>query len=114
MQENLCYGLFLALTFAAMLLPDWQPFYRLLREVAGAQGSVWVVGLIRGQAADTAGVRQGDEIVAVDERPTEGLSPFQVASLILGASTGDASTSGMQRSPTLSLAVRSALTILHN
>eukprot|EP00892_Ulva_mutabilis_P000861 jgi/Ulvmu1/10776/UM069_0010.1 len=47
-----------------------------------AQGGSWVVGLVKGAAADRAGIRQGDEVVAVDGAPVADLNPFEVATLI--------------------------------
>lgn len=49
----------------------------------GGQG-VWVVGLIHGSAADTAGIQQGDEIISADGSSLLGKSPFAVASLLQG------------------------------
>lgn len=49
------------------------------------QGGVWVLGLISGAPADAAGVRQGDELLAVGGVPTAQLSPFQAAGLLQGA-----------------------------
>lgn len=40
--------------------------------------------MIRGSAADVAGLKQGDQLLAVDNRRVNGDSPFQVASLISG------------------------------
>lgn len=48
------------------------------------QDGIWVLGLIRGSAAETAGMRQGDELLEVDGQPVAGRSPFQVAALISG------------------------------
>lgn len=49
---------------------------------SSASGGVWVVGIIRNSPAEVAGMRQGDEIVAVDDAALTGQSPFQVASLL--------------------------------
>ena len=49
------------------------------------QGGVWVLGLIKGGAADRAGVRQGDEILRVNGQEIGPLSPFKVAGLMQGA-----------------------------
>ncbi len=49
---------------------------------SGSLQGVWVVGLIRGSAADTAGIHQGDEIIAADGSSVLGKSPFEVASLL--------------------------------
>jgi C-terminal processing protease CtpA/Prc len=45
---------------------------------------VWVVGLIRGSAADKAGMQQGDEIISADGTSVLDKSPFAVASLLQG------------------------------
>ena len=63
------------------------------------QGGVWVLGMIKGAAADRAGVRQGDEVLSVDGHDVSGLSPFKVAGLLQG--------SGDDAAPTVSLVVRS-------
>ncbi len=52
---------------------------------AGVQGGVWVIGMIRGTAAERAGVEQGDQLLAVDGRPLDGATPFQAANLLMGA-----------------------------
>lgn len=62
------------------------------------QGGVWVLGMIKGAAADRAGVRQGDEVLSVDGRDVASLSPFKVAGLLQG--------SGDDAAPTVSLLVR--------
>ena len=49
------------------------------------QGGVWVLGMIKGGAADRAGIRQGDEILKVDGQEISSLSPFKVAGLLQGA-----------------------------
>lgn len=46
---------------------------------------VWVLGLIKGSAADAAGLQQGDQLLALDGRQLAGSSPFEVASLLQGA-----------------------------
>merc|ERR1712122_447644 len=43
---------------------------------------VYVVGLISKGPASAAGVRQGDRVVSVSGAPTQGRSPFEVASAI--------------------------------
>ena len=48
------------------------------------QGGVWVLGMIKGGAADRAGIRQGDEILRVNGQETGSLSPFKVAGLLQG------------------------------
>lgn len=50
----------------------------------GGEQQVWVLGLIKGSAADFAGMSQGDEILSVDGESTRGKSPFQVSSQIQG------------------------------
>ncbi|CAK0738468.1 hypothetical protein CVIRNUC_001047 [Coccomyxa viridis] len=50
-----------------------------------AEGGVWVLGMIKGGAADRAGVRQGDEILRVNGQEIGPLSPFKVAGLMQGA-----------------------------
>ena len=49
-----------------------------------SNGGVWVVGLVRGAAADTAGLRQGDELLEADGAALAAHSPFEVASLLQG------------------------------
>jgi carboxyl-terminal processing protease len=56
----------------------------------GTGGGVWVVGVVRGSAADAAGARQGDELLAVDGAPLAGRSPFEAASLLAGAAPAEA------------------------
>ena len=46
---------------------------------------MWVIGMIRGTAAERAGVEQGDQLLAVDGRALDGASPFQAANLLMGA-----------------------------
>ena len=48
------------------------------------QGGVWVLGMIKGGAADGAGIRQGDEILRVNGQDISSLSPFKVAGLLQG------------------------------
>ena len=50
---------------------------------AGGEG-VWVLGLIRGSAADAVGLQQGDQLLELDGRQLQRQSPFQVASLLQG------------------------------
>ena len=45
---------------------------------------MWVLGLIRGSAADAVGLQQGDQLLELDGRQLQGQSPFQVASLLQG------------------------------
>ena len=56
-----------------------------LRDACVAQGGVWVLGMIKGAAADAAGVRQGDELLAIPGATTATRSPFQAAGLLPGA-----------------------------
>ncbi|CAL8463652.1 g3186 [Coccomyxa elongata] len=65
---------------------------------ADTQGGVWVLGMIKGAAADRAGVRQGDEVLSVDGHNVAGLSPFKVAGLLQG--------SGDDAAPSVSLMVK--------
>ena len=44
-----------------------------------------MLGMIKGGAADRAGVRQGDEILRVNGQEIGPLSPFKVAGLMQGA-----------------------------
>ena len=44
-----------------------------------------MLGMIKGGAADRAGIRQGDEILKVDGQEISSLSPFKVAGLLQGA-----------------------------
>ena len=44
-----------------------------------------MLGMIKGGAADRAGVRQGDEILQVNGQEIGPLSPFKVAGLMQGA-----------------------------
>lgn len=77
------------------------------REVRGwtkcmhAQGGVWVLGMIKGGAADRAGVRQGDEVLSIDNRDVASLSPFQAAGLLQGI--------GDDAAPSVDLTVRTLL-----
>lgn len=48
---------------------------------------VWVIGLIRGSAAEQGGMRQGDRVLQIGGVPLERRSPFEVASLF--ANGGD-------------------------
>lgn len=59
---------------------------------AGGEG-VWVLGLIRGSAADEAGLEQGDQLLSLDGSPLAGRSPFEVASLLQGQE-GEAEAGG--------------------
>ena len=51
------------------------------------QEGIWVVGMILGSSAQTAGVEQGDQLLQIDDTQVDGQSPFQAASAISG---GDA------------------------
>ena len=57
----------------------------LIALMAGVQGGVWVIGMIRGTPAERAGVEQGDQLLAVDGRALDGATPFQAANLLMGA-----------------------------
>ena len=48
------------------------------------QDGIWTLGMIRGSAADMAGLKQGDQLLAVDSKQLDGQTPFQVATLISG------------------------------
>ena len=43
-----------------------------------------MLGMIKGGAADGAGIRQGDEILRVNGQDISSLSPFKVAGLLQG------------------------------
>jgi len=49
-----------------------------------ADDGVWVLGLIQGSAAESAGIQQGDEILAIDGVSSSGRSAFEVSSAIQG------------------------------
>lgn len=66
---------------------------------AGSGEGVWVLGLIRGSAADAAGLQQGDQLLSLDGAPLAGRTPFEVASLLQGtgeAAAADAQPQGQQ------------------
>ena len=44
-----------------------------------------MLGMIKGGAADGAGIRQGDEILGVNGQDISSLTPFKVAGLLQGA-----------------------------
>ena len=46
-----------------------------------------MLGMIKGGAADRAGVRQGDEILRVNGQEIASMSPFKVAGLMQGANS---------------------------
>lgn len=48
------------------------------------QEGIWVVGMILGSPAQTAGVEQGDQLLQIDNTQVDGQSPFQAASAISG------------------------------
>lgn len=52
-----------------------------------SEEGIWVVGMILGSPAQTAGVEQGDQLLQIDNVQVNGQSPFQAASAISG---GDA------------------------
>ena len=60
------------------------------------QGGVWVLGMIKGGAADRAGVRQGDELLRVNGQELSSLSPFKVAGLLQGTDSDNDSDSSVQ------------------
>ena len=64
------------------------------------QGGVWVLGMMKGAAADRAGVRQGDEGLKIDGSDVTALSPFKAAGLLQGAS--------LDAPPTVAITVRSS------
>jgi len=66
------------------------------------QEGIWVVGMILGSPAQTAGVEQGDQLLGIDEMQVDGQSPFQAASAISG---GDAEPDTISE-PTVRLQVR--------
>lgn len=67
-----------------------------------SEEGVWVVGMILGSPAQTAGVEQGDQVLGIDEMQVDGQSPFQAASAISG---GDAEPDTVSE-PTVRLQVR--------
>ena len=68
------------------------------RDVGSAAGGegVWVVGLIKGLAADSAGLQQGDQLLELDGQQLQGQSPFQVASLMQGPEAAPEDALGLQ------------------
>ena len=66
------------------------------------QEGIWVVGMILGSPAQTAGVEQGDQLLGIDEMQVDGQSPFQAASAISG---GDADPDSIPE-PTVRLQVQ--------
>ncbi|DBB02698.1 hypothetical protein WJX82_005349 [Trebouxia sp. C0006] len=67
-----------------------------------SEEGIWVVGMILGSPAQTAGVEQGDQLLGIDEMQVDGQSPFQAASAISG---GDAEPESILE-PTVRLQVR--------
>ncbi|KAL0041882.1 hypothetical protein WJX79_007657 [Trebouxia sp. C0005] len=67
-----------------------------------SEEGIWVVGMILGSPAQTAGVEQGDQLLGIDEMQVDGQSPFQAASAISG---GDAEPDTIPE-PTVRLQVR--------
>jgi hypothetical protein len=59
------------------------PADRSMGSAAAGEG-VWVLGLIRGSAADAAGLGQGDQLLELDGSALAGQSPFAVASALQG------------------------------
>lgn len=66
-----------------------------------------MVGLIKGLAADTAGLQQGDQLLALDGQALEGQSPFAVASLLQGQDQAE-DEPGLGQAATLRLRVRTS------
>lgn len=52
-------------------------------------GGIYILGLIKGSAADAAGLQQGDQLLEVAGQGLVGQSPFEVASLLSGGQEGD-------------------------
>ncbi|PSC70735.1 peptidase S41 family [Micractinium conductrix] len=71
------------------------PEGRNVGSAAGGEG-VWVVGLIKGLAADSAGLQQGDQLLELDGQQLQGQSPFQVASLMQGPEAAPEDALGLQ------------------
>ncbi|KAG2438588.1 hypothetical protein HXX76_005138 [Chlamydomonas incerta] len=72
------------------------------RDPAAPGEGVYVVGVSRGSAADVAGIRQGDELLAIEGESLEESTPFRAAGLISGATEeaeadGTAAKGGKQR-----------------
>jgi len=74
---------------------------------AGGRG-VWVVGLIRGSAAEKAGMEQGDEIISADGSSVLGKSPFAVASLLQAPAEEEEEQKNSQNGPAPALATTTA------
>ncbi|KAG2435553.1 hypothetical protein HYH02_011847 [Chlamydomonas schloesseri] len=55
------------------------------RDPAAPGEGVYVVGVSKGSAADVAGIRQGDELLAIEGESLEDSTPFRAAGLISGA-----------------------------
>jgi len=77
------------------------PFHSCLDKRCLQEG-IWVVGMILGSPAQTAGVEQGDQLLGIDEMQVDGQSPFQAASAISG---GDADPDSIPE-PTVRLQVQ--------
>ncbi|GAB4819263.1 hypothetical protein N2152v2_006309 [Parachlorella kessleri] len=56
---------------------------------ASQPGGVYVLGLIKGSAADAAGIQQGDQLLTIAGQGVAGQSPFEVASLLSGGQDGE-------------------------
>ncbi len=63
-----------------------------------------MVGLIKGLAADAAGLQQGDQLLELDGQRLQGQSPFAVASLLQGQDQAE-DGQGLGESATLRLKV---------
>lgn len=73
-----------------MALPEGRP-----QGSAASGEGVWVLGLIRGSAADAAGLQQGDQLLELNGRQLAGESPFAVASLLQGPEQPAATQQGL-------------------
>lgn len=57
-----------------------------------SEEGIWVVGMILGSPAQTAGVEQGDQVLQIDSIQVDGQSPFQAASSISGGDAEEGTT----------------------
>ncbi|PNH07108.1 Carboxyl-terminal-processing protease [Tetrabaena socialis] len=55
---------------------------------------VFVVGVSKGSIADVAGIRQGDELLAIQGEPMDEATPFRASGLISGAADEDGGGAG--------------------
>lgn len=51
---------------------------------SGVGGILTVIAPLKGTPADQAGILSGDEIIAIDDRPTDGMTPEEAVKLIRG------------------------------